>query len=737
MSPLDRPTPPSSASSLRPPLLAGALFTLALAAPALGQQDGSLDTEEAPELQYVAERIEQLEVEMADRISQRRAAGEAESRLLDAQINLRLIARTLLDRGQEAGGEEGAIAILYGHTIADELDAADQWLSPPAQAPMDGAEAPPAGGPEAFTQAIQRFNEEVGARHSGLGGVNPEAVDVYLSRMLGPLADAWRADPQQDATLRSTWVGGEAPSPEQAARMIGPEQLDALAEAIEQAQLSDEMRQTLQSLVEQMRQQMQQPEQRRRLVELYPLLAEALQISQQIDAAQWVSEDFADNLRQQWRTAVLLIADDRTRPTGRQRLGSLLRVLDITARLEELRQREIDIEPMRRLLAEAHRRRLEDPASAIGGRLLSLIDQLTGMMLEYRALVRHVNSDEEPVQPQFARIIAQLRPAHERAERQVRNALTQLLSSPADIQQRRWDEAVGELAASLERMDRLTQIPQWIERMEQFDPRPRNGLFRQLYQIAQALTDESQQARADRALQALERQLETFDPMPWELALRGPTRSIERIIGDLHEPLVEQIERQRTRWATAWASGDDPSEPAQRLSELAQLMQSVGAAAELGDPERIARRLGRWGAWQGRAEAIRSVLRTMPNHVRRAAEFAANGEWSALDEALLRIREVAPTPMLLGRLHRRLADRLDALPDGAAGMLSQCLFPPDETDFAADLRPALARISIYTLEAAEADRDGDGPRASRLLEHVNRLSRDLLESRPDGDEEPS
>lgn len=677
----------------------------------------------APDYNFARARVQQLESQIASLIAAQNRSGDGfTASAIRADINLRIIARSLLSTGI-AAGPDGAVAVLYGHTLADHADTVQQQLLSRLPALVTrvkdlNQQINPADIETALKleTAVDRFNAAAEKASESLKSPAARDVDAYMQSMLAPLAAMLKLTENKEPV--STWLtastavksGGPASS-RAAAAIVTPELLEDVSRRIQSAPLPQATRADLLELLGFMQRGLSQPDLRPRIAMFYDQLEMALIVAEDLEAVTWLGPRIATQFVAQLETAIQLLKDPRTRDSAVLRLDTMVRSLGLARELSQLHDDGLPTDHLRTLFLRAHQLRLENQDTRTADALLGFIDRFNASALEYRRLL----ADTAP--PSFRPILVQLRGEYQKAELKLVAGLGELATNITLISDGKWQAALEDLTARLSQMQRVHRIPAWIEQLTQHKPRPTGGLMRELRQLAVDLLDPERRAAAAGRLAALESQIAAFDPMRFEKELAAPTDLVRQATDESYTLLLEQIERLRQEWATAWASGTDETATVERLAQMARLLRAIELATELSDLAAAATRLNAWAGWQADPAAMTSVIDALPQRVQQASRFAAISNWPALTDALNQLETEVPVPMLVVTLKRRLSPGLERLPSGggAQGVLSQALYPPREGAFAAEHRLKLAQISVYLLEAAHA-RAGRSEEQAKLAE---------------------
>ena len=347
--------------------------------------------------------------------------------------------------------------------------------------------------------------------------------------------------------------------------------------------------------------------------------------------------------------------------------------------------------------------------------LLAALDR----MIAYRELER-------------AALARELRVVHRRlddryraSERALLAAIPAVTTSPDAFSDPALVSVVADHKQYLEDLGRLGKLPKWVNAISVIQPRAAGAFAGQTRRLSQWLLDPNRRPDAIRVLDRFERQLQAYYPLPFEEALRRGEEEAVIATGGLHLRLVDTIDRQRKRWAQAWAAGGGPDAD-DRMALLLQLTQTMADTVEvlrLGGDGLV---LNRWAAWELAPEGTAKSASDLPNRLKLATAAAIDDDPEGLQRQLDRIGAEAPPAMLMGRLTALLADELNALPSGAISIMGQSVGPPPPGAWMLDRRREIADLCRYAMEHDYARSTGRDELADRLAAHVNGLAVELL-----------
>ena len=664
-----------------------------------------------------------LEKQIAEADRQIGAAESGDRLVLEAQRNLRMMARQLLLTGR-AAGDAGAVATLYGLTVASACDDFDALTDPLPSLVAEAFEAGDAGQKRLAdlrraVDALKRFNQRAAAGAATIESADPKHVDDYLERLLAPLAVL--AAVRCDARPVSTWAGGIGPDGERR-QTIAAADLGALQLRVDDAPLAEATRDELRWLIEMMNRALAEPDLRPRVMDFYVRLSELLDTARAFDQAAWLDKLTRQQFQSRAHTAVLLFKNARTREAAESQFAQMTRMRGLLVLMNELaRHDDIAIGELRRTFMGIYRMLGNENNAAAAEQMAGLLGRVVATALRQRSLERpdKLPLDIRRAQQVFLRQYASL-------ERELIASLPTLVDQPEQVAQPRWRQPVERLEALALDIGNLNRVPDWVERMSRLNTHAARGLYKQLRLIADDLLDASTHAGASAALREMDRQLALFESIPYETMLDDAGSPVGRLAGQDAAQIRKQLTVLRSQWAAAWGAGADPTPPGEQLLLLRRLMTWLhDGAVVLAEPEALAA-LNRWAAWQAPRPAASAVTDALPDLLGEATKQAAAGDWAALEATLDRIDAQAPTARLMVRLHERLGPTVAGVPGGLPGLLSQTLYAPPAHAFGVAERMDLARLSVV-LGAAEAERRSGTPATTRaLLDYASEIARRLL-----------
>lgn len=669
-------------------------------------------------------KVRQIEKQIAVRIA--RAANETDAykrSAIDADVNLRLIARRLLTIGIDHE-REGAAAIVAGYTLANRIEAAGATFEklPRLVAEVKGAELPAdadlarAAG---FAEAVNKFNERAEKEVETLVRAEPRDVDRYLARMLEPLDAVLESAGEPKAI--GTWIARPPIVANQPVGRVTEPMIERLSQRVALVRLPHKVKTQLMSNLEMIRQAGQRDDLRESVFRFYGLMDTALSIGEGLRVVEWLDPAIATSFREQLQTAVVLMTDPRTRDGAYERFVSMGGTLRLAARLHRLHQLAVPVDAIRDLLGKWYAMHIADQDPATSLEVYDYLDRLTDAMLRYRELLG------AEVRVDLRRTALSLRTEYQQQELALLAALPRLSERPAAAAEAVWTDPLDSLVGRVNRLNRVYKLPQWIAQLDSYKPRPAGGIARQLRQIVLELNNPQRGANADTRLRAIERDAVRFAVLTYEQPMREGDETVGRITGGLDIAIVQQIDRVRQAWATAYASGQDPTQYAERLDLLDRLGRMIRIAHAVRGVEPSAERLNAWAGWEVPANMMKPLADALSQRVIDASRHASIAQWAALSDALDQLEAEAPLPLLVAQLGGRINARLPKPGSALGDVTSQLAHGPRRGALAEDQRDDLALICLELTEAAHARSIGKTEQLDASLAYAGRLARRVLE----------
>ena len=435
------------------------------------------ETGPAPAYNHIGLQIARLDEQIAERLALLSLADPLAAESIRASINYRIIAKTLLSKGRDAG-ESGAVAMLQGLRLMRHVRDAERIFEKMPQ----WVRLARTNQPEAIAgrDAVRAFNQIAAKEADALAAVTPAAVDRYLQRLISPLAlgapprSAWFAVSKTRTPLRRAEVTAAPASP------LVMTELTALLERL-QKPASD------------------------------PRLAEALRLSVSLshglEKNRWIGSESHDLLSRQHYTATLLAKDRRTRDTAVRKLRILVGTLRRITALRQIHRLATPVEPLLKMVLSNHLQLHGQLNPAESRKAAEALDQALEAMAGFREQIGR------PLPPSLANAAREVRKRYQQAELVFLGIVAEPSTGPQTLLQRSDD--LKRLRDAYDHFLFVYSIPTWAERLKRFKPKNPNSLLHQLNQTASdSLKDTPEAAEAYRRLAALQSQLNRFDPMP-------------------------------------------------------------------------------------------------------------------------------------------------------------------------------------------------------------------------------
>jgi hypothetical protein len=665
---------------------------------------------------FLADYIAALESQIADRTSRLVGAQVAERAMLGAERNMLMVARRLLVTGRDAGGDQGAVAIMYGLTVANHADQLHRVIEPlpgmVASALRGTNQSREVARLSKIVEAIKQFNTRSEAEGRIRLTADPASIDRYLQHVLSPLATVVTG--MNQPVPADTWIHRSQTTPGERRGQVDVQDIDPLARRFAAVTIDEAMRRQVTRVLDLCRRGWAEADLRPFVAAFIVRMQEVAEVAEAIDAAAWLDQATRDSMRQQLRAAVVLLSDVRTRIAGERRLAPLVRLCVSMRRVTQMAgDAKVPVDRLQVLTTIAHH-----SSGSTSDALADVMDRLTQTMLTYRRMPQRVLPVD--VRRTFAAAARQ----YERLEQQASDRLTGLAADPSTAGQ--WDETLGQLQRQATLAEQLNAVPEWIARMQLLNPVAGRGLYAQVRQITRELQQPDTEARAMAMLAELGKQLELFEELPHEKQLETARSGVARLAGIHAAAMSRQITLLRSQWAAAWGAGADPTEVGKRLLALRDLLGALHDATQVGEPAAAMAQLNRWAGWEIDTQALKPLNTWMPARLQLACQLAATGHWAQLSQVLEQIEQQDPVGRVVVYLSQALAGGLRDLPGGVSGMLGQCLYAPRVGAFGRSQRQALATLSVYLTAAEHARRHDQPETASQLMAYCGQVARGLL-----------
>ena len=640
-----------------------------------------------------------------------------------ASIKFRDLAVRLLDQGDDAG-PAGSVAVLAGVRLVrgrGEIDALLARVTGP-----DDLEGP-------AHAALRRYVAPGNAWSTEPDPDDPGALDAALVEHLEPLAAAVRLLVPGETVnhwITASQVRRDAQRPPEPAL---DELLGVLVGMADTTTLSDAGRVALGEVLEKLQRGASFEQFRPRVREYAMLLTDALALWTQVDTAAWLSDAQRGACHAIITAAIVQVAQRQTNRQGIDRLRRLADARQIIRRISQLHRTarsaapgrsrrdapRIDMEPVTRAfgaIVTAAGDNAGDGSPQVD-RLAAILDR----MIAYRELSTPALTRE------MRHAWRKLHRDYERTESGILDALPQLATTPGAMA----DPAVASLVADhrqyLEDLRRLQSLPLWQETIRHAAPRASGPFGGQLRRLIGDLGTPSRRQAAVQAIDRLDRQMESYFPLPFEQRLIDGDLAAIIATGGLHEQLAAEIDRQRRVWLAAWGAREPSGEPdseGRRMETLYRLMQIMADSARLLETDADATALNRWAAWELDPATMQRIGTDLRNRLRLASKAAVDRDQGGLAEQVSRIRAgvTALISSLLARLEAPLAD----LPAGPLSIVGQCVVGPTSTAWLLGQRRELADLCRYTMEMEFARTTGRAQLTGNLDTWINDLATTLM-----------
>ncbi len=654
------------------------------AAPARG--DSAARADALPLGAFLDERLERLDRELAATAIQRAQVPPDQVARIDLEIDLRILQRWTWDQMSKAQSADLQCA-LYARGLALE-HAAEQVRHYLAARP---------GLPPAPTQtaAMARLHEltftledledmaalDKIARHMGAALLEVVAEQPVDLRTIPPM----RPRPLPRPTRQREQQDDAPPTP---------------GELIQHAHLmtvSQPLRAQLVAVGRAAEEAAGIPQMREEADRLHKLLIEATELAEGLASNTAVAPEERMRLESQLTEALALSADRRLKSAGDARMAALRPYRQTLTRVGRL---QLTPEQRTRLAAALnYAQNNPDQADAV----FSALDRHRHLQERYRAL-----PPESPSEPHLRRAIDELRRQFGQSDGQFYEVAARM--GAGGIFASTPEELAGELEhmqRSMELLEILHRLPQLVQALAEYRPRPPGGLERRVATAAvaaAAVVDNAQRQTNEAALRGIA-QLGTLAE---ELA-RQPLSSLD---ASQAQPFTGgQAAAFDERWrglvqelASAAASGAvlDPDK-LDRLRQFKRIIDGVRDGIELVRGEVNWAALSRWADWTMHPDDFTSMLTPLQHELRTAVEAVASGQGHDLGGFQRRRDRYAPIIAFVRRANQ-YADQVGQLPTGLTGSCAKLMTPMAGQPFATERFAGLAtRLWVYQ-EAETAQR---------------------------------
>lgn len=680
---------------------------------------------------YVADALSSVEGELVELLAEANTVERGDVVALDAKTSYRLIVRRLLLVSRDAG-DEGAVAAVTAINLieaAPQVDALIDSVPIRAKAALED-EQPDRKEIRRLKRAIEAlrtFNRRVDETVEDLTRSDSKAIDAYAQRMLTPLAVVVSLMDQpiqpgwpQPAALNDKPDEADAAAGWQAATVITKPQLIALRQRIGRAEITNATRQELRETVGRLLRAHHQPDLQPAVAELYHHTARLTDAADAFATADWLDELSRTQVARQVHDAAVLLKDPKTRDSAVARIDRLAQATEGLNAIGRLGKAGFDTTNLGEVLMAGYRLGADRARAETADQLLSMVSRITTTAERQRAL------KPGKLPPEIQTVFQAVQVQYANREKRVIAELPRLVADPKQVATPRWIAPVTRLESLGAVTERLSQVPDWMERMRKLNPVAAKGFYNQLRFITADLLNDTTHGAAATALGEIDRQLAMFERLPHEASLDDAASPLRRSLGDLTPDIKQQLEVLRSQWAAAWSARSDPTEPGRKLLLMRRLFEQLHNAAAVNASTHKAARLNHWAAWAMPPGSIELTVAQLPDQLTVAAAQAAAAQWDALATSLGTIERQAAVARLGVLL---LVDLGDALPDRETtyrDRLGQVLFSPPPDGYRWRWRQPLARLSLLMRAAAHAESLGHDARAVRLRQAAGDAARQLV-----------
>lgn len=645
----------------------------------------------------------------------------ARATLLRAEIRYRLLIIDLLRRGDRARSD-GSIAVITALALAERRDELFTALQPVVNADRTANMAGPTVDRLRSMQAsLNRFNRAVDGFLAKPVAVDAATLDDELPLVLSGLAHAYRTI--SGSEFVSHWIDRDAAA-------VREVDLTALEERINRSPLHESALEALHAthayLVEGAAFVEYRP-----LVTLYARdLNRLLQAAEIARDAAWLSAERRAEMTDRLERAAILFQTIDTRDEARALIARAELESDFIERLSRLsapgahrvHPRAIDS------LARTGTALLAADGGAAGGtggtehrrRLIEVIDRMIAFRTETAGVVRR------ELRGDLRQFAVRLERAYLDREAALLTEIETIATRPSALADPAFLSLLQNHRQSLEDLERMRRLPDWVDAVSRANPRAVNGVETQLRRLAQDLLEPVRRQNAVTLFEQFERQVRDFAELPLEAALRAGEEEIASLTNGRFAAIAALIDEQRSRWAEGWARGEATGEAVDRLRLLRRLLHTIDDMGGLASAGGEATLLNRWSAWYSTPRVLGSAGNDLPNRVRLATQAMLTNNLDEVVRQLDRVDADLPLAALVGRLVRRYERDLAALPEGPRATLGRALFPPGPNAELLAERRTLADLCRYAIEARYAEGAGRAAVANAIRAYLHFAADDLL-----------
>jgi hypothetical protein len=611
----------------------------------------------------------------------------------------RLIIRRLYLSSQEADNDNfRALLVLKADQLTSGLPAFDAFINNKLLPP----DAVTSGQTLSALEDFQKAGENID-RHIG----NPGDLYGYLDKMLGPLMplvsdESSAVDPDkiivwpvQKNVQNNASAAGELPN------------IDQELLAIQQSNLMPQMRDAIESVLQQLKPGLSNPDTYDQNLAYYRTILQCAELARHLQESSVLSLPIQEQLNHTLLQGLLFFKDPRLRPAAIQRLGSIGLIVHS---LELLQQTPLTQDQDDLLSAQVHDLidGLENPDQAWeNSRRLGVIDDL---VTQYGIL----ESQPTPSQPDYVLLpwlhCINTGKAVFSAAIGTGNSKDRIIIA----------EATHNLRTLCANLDRLAAMSQAQQQALLYEPEPAYGVAQNLAICANRIgnapaEDNLGSAGFDRFQAVLNLLAQTH----LDLARKAPDELIRKITSNRYGQFVDQfLQTQHDLINSLAAPQIDPEELIDQLRHQEMVFRATWELSALLGPDKPLDKLNTWGGWQTIAGANGLLLNQFEQAL--AAEYRKQTGMNSGSDAWMGFNAAAPAIHALFTVSSELSPQLNADPTlWSTSLLRAREAPPWNALFGENLDD-FAVVSELLNEAAFNNNQGRDQPAQDLFQNALR-----------------
>lgn len=712
-------------------LLPATLLTLMAFNPSAAQLLQFDRNPEPPELElnsYIDEATARLRAEISSIEGLPRPNADTAT-ILDARSRWRQVALELLLQGRSLP-HDSSMAVMMGIRIDDAREIFDDAISPLMEyEPRTGSGNQPMNRSDRARAIanLDRFNTNALSLVRSCRLEDDRRTISTIKEIFIPLQES--IELIEHGPMGQAWFRiGDNHAIRKDANTI---ELDQIRAAIDQTGLDEAATGSLLTTLDGIKQAWEFPEFRTRAGDLLGQIRIVCTIDQTLTSADWLREEIEDSYSNRLRESAIGLAEPGSRSASVNELLQLNAAARVFEAVTRLLKADAGLSAARIRAVRDLVIRIDQPTDD-PVRTAEISGRLDGLASAINRITRHreMNQIEGPRE-----LVPTLRKAgitYRKAEDQLWDNLDLVAIDPSSISDPAAASLVQRHQGILRDMERISMADDLVSSLTDGRQELERPAKRRIFQLCRLLLEPNQRPDASRALDALARQVERYRSLPFEEALNQRSPESVELTGGQSRPLARLVESARTSWAVDWANGNGSGEGVQRMHSLYRLLRNMNDIAPWTDQLiKPGERMNKWGGWHASREALAPAQKAMTARIRLATQAALDGQQGQLAEELESLDREAPIVLLAGRISLSLNSSLDGIPDDTRAIIACLVTTPQEQDWLAAHRSALASICRYSVELAHARRTRQVERADRLEEFIAWQARRILESLDD------